>query len=76
MNWDHPFHEVKSTNIEKISYDPQGKVLRVKFHHGGEYDYAEVPPKIFEGFKDADSPGAYLKTKVKGSFGFRKVEKE
>jgi lysyl-tRNA synthetase class 2 len=65
---------VKSSNVKAIGYDPNMKVLRVEFVHGpSAYEYSGVPLEVFQGFRDASSPGKYFLAEVKDRFDFRKV---
>jgi len=39
---------VVSDNVALVGYDHTTKVLRVKFHSGGTYDYFDVPAFLYE----------------------------
>lgn len=66
---------VKSSNVDSVGYDPEGKYLEVKFKNGGLYRYSNVPKAIAEGLMKADSVGRYFAAHVKGSFSVKKIEK-
>lgn len=64
---------VDSSNIQAIGYDAESSTLQVEFKNGGTYQYFDVPEKIFEGLRDADSVGGYLAANIKGVFRYSKV---
>lgn len=69
--------EVDSSQIESRGYDATTKTLRVKFRRTPEpYDYFDVPAEKWAEFLEADSPGRFLATEIKGTFDFKKLEKE
>jgi hypothetical protein len=59
-----------SSNISRFSYDKDAQVLTVEFHKGRVYDYFDVPKRIFEGMKSADSRGKYLHSEIKGKYRY------
>ena len=67
---------VVSSNLESVGYDPETRVLQVKFKGGpGSYRYFDVPQEIHEGLMTATSKGQFLNAKVKG-FRYEKVKPE
>lgn len=64
---------VTSSNIEAIGYDVESETLQVEFKNGSTYQYFDVPERVFEQLRDADSVGAYLSSNVKGVFRFSRV---
>jgi hypothetical protein len=65
--------KVESTSIESVGYDRELSVLEVEFAHGGVYRYRQVPPSVHRGFLDAESPGQYFNTVVRGRFPEQKL---
>lgn len=59
-----------SSQIAEYGYDPETKVLAVRFVMGGFYHYRNVPPDVFTEMKAAQSVGRFLHTNVKGRFPF------
>ena len=53
------FIPVKSSAISEIGYDKELKTLSVRFLHGGQYDYPNVPEEEFKRFVGAPSIGRY-----------------
>lgn len=41
-------HPVVSDNVDAVGYDANSRVLRVRFHSGGTYDYADVDDALFQ----------------------------
>lgn len=64
---------VISSNVESIGYDEGTRKLRVKFTRGVVYEYSDVPPEIWEGWRGV-SVGKYLHKKVIGTYACEKVE--
>lgn len=64
---------VRSTNIESVAYDPEAKVLQVRFLHGGLYQYAGVPALLADQLRASASPGGFFAARIKNSFQVSKV---
>ncbi len=69
MNMTH----VESSNVEAVGYDPDSSTLQVEFKNGGTYQYFDVPERVFEALRDADSVGGYLAANIKGVYRYSKV---
>ncbi len=63
---------VTSSSIASIGYDPTEKVLEVEFHHGGVFQYFDVPGEEYEAFRAADSIGRYF-TQHLGKYAFQRM---
>jgi len=72
MNW----LPVKSSNIEAVAYDPEKKILSVRFIKSGIYHYFDVPQNIFDELRDAESVGKYFAEWIKGVFEAEKEVKK
>lgn len=57
-----------SSNIKKVGYHPEKRVLRIEFSSGQTYEYADVPPEIPQGLLVSESPGSYFSTHVRPHF--------
>jgi len=57
-----------SSNLSACRYDADGRVLQIRFRSGRTYDYKDVPEDLAEGLKQADSPGQYFNSNIKGVF--------
>jgi len=61
---------VDSSNIASVGHSSFTKTLEVQFHSGSVYQYFQVPTKVYQEFKSADSLGKYLSKNIKGKFPF------
>jgi predicted nuclease of predicted toxin-antitoxin system len=65
---------VESSAISSIEYDPKSKVLDIEFRASGEtYRYFDVPPDEYQGLLAAASKGAYLNSRIKPIYRFRRI---
>ena len=64
--------EVKSSNIEALSYDLMAQVMVVRFRNGTEYEYFDVTSATAAAVIYADSIGKAYNALLKSSGG-RKV---
>jgi hypothetical protein len=65
----------ESGNIDRIGYDKKLKLVLVEFSYGGKYIYKDVPEKVYEEFKGAESVGKFLSSNIKNVYDFSKVGK-
>lgn len=59
---------LSSTNLSTMRYAPVAQDLQIRFKSGRTYSYGSVPQSIADGLAQADSPGAYFNSNVKGIF--------
>lgn len=64
---------VDSSNIESVGYDEASSTLQIEFKNGTTYQYFDVNEDVFIGLRDAESPGRYLATRIKGTYRYSKV---
>jgi KTSC domain len=64
---------VTSSNIAAIGYDEDSQTLQVEFNNGSNYQYFDVPERVFNELRDAGSVGAYLASNIKGVYRFSRV---
>ena len=73
---DHPkpptMSPVESSNIESVGHD--GAHGWIRFKSGGLYRYENAPAKVWDGFKDAESPGGYFTAAIAGRYQHLKVQ--
>ena len=62
-----------STVVASFHYDIANQALRVIFVSGTVYDYFNVPAKVYEAMKAADSKGTFLNEQIKGFYHFKKA---
>jgi hypothetical protein len=60
------WHEVESTSIRAIGYDPERYEAWVEFlSRPGPYVYLGVPPEVYTELEEADSAGGYVNSVIK-----------
>lgn len=64
---------VNSSNLSSVGYDSTSKTLEVEFHHGGIYQYFNVPESVYRALLNADSAGGYLARNVKGTYQYSRI---
>lgn len=64
---------VDSSNVAAVGFDEDSQTLQVEFKNGATYQYFDVPEIIFEGLRDAGSPGQFLNQQVKGTYRYSRV---
>lgn len=65
---------VTSSNLKSVGYDASSQTLEIEFHHGGIYEYYNVPSGIYEGLMNASSHGTYFDANIKkGGYIYNKV---
>jgi hypothetical protein len=65
--------QFKSSRITNANYDPEGLELVLYYTKGGAYQYREVPPEVWEGLIEAESPGKFINNEIRGKFDYRKL---
>jgi KTSC domain len=66
-------HDMPSSVIKAMDYDPALRVLRITYVSGKIYDYLGVPSKVMEEMKRASSKGIFLNRRIKGHYPFNYV---
>lgn len=57
-----------SSNIDAAGYDEESKIMIVQYQNGRQYQWRNIPPEVYQTFRNADSPGKYLHT-IESRFG-------
>lgn len=71
-----PMTEVHSTMIKRVGYDDKISTLRIQFHNGDQWDYADVPPITAKQLFTASSIGVFFGRNIKPKFTGTKVTGE
>jgi hypothetical protein len=58
------WYDADSSMISAYGYDESEGVLEVAFHRTGVYRYYDVPLHVFEGLRDAESKGRYMRAHI------------
>ena len=64
---------IKSTSVNKATYDALKENLRVSFVNGSIYEYQGVPSTTFTKFRLAKSQGKFLNESIVKSYKYKKV---
>ncbi len=67
-----------SSTVQSGSYNSESKVLTITFKGAitgktKDYEYANVPPEVWEGMKAAESVGRYLVSNVKDIYSYKAI---
>lgn len=57
-----------SSQIDKISYSPETKIMIVKFKTGGLYLYDDVPVSKVTAMRESESKGSYFSKNIKNLY--------
>lgn len=64
-------HHVESSAIDAVAYDDEHRELYVRYHGGGCYTYADVPPDTWDALLAAESKGAFVNRTIKPRYEAR-----
>lgn len=64
---------VESSMIHAIGYDKEKRVLEIVFNSGRTYQYADVPPEVYESLLNADSKGQYFRANILDLYEYRQL---
>lgn len=73
MYSDRIMEKVSSSNIDSVGYDPDNRIVYVKFLNGSIYAYKDVPRHDFDALRDAPSVGSYLHRGFKNVYPYEKI---
>jgi lysyl-tRNA synthetase class 2 len=62
-----------SSAIDLATYDDNQLLMTIRFESGHVYEYAMVPPSIFEEYKQAASKGRYFQAEIRDFFPFARI---
>lgn len=71
--WNMNRETVESSNLKSVGYDPNTKILEIEFHHGGVYQYFDVPANVHSGLMSAPSKGSYHYQHIKNVYQYQKI---
>ena len=64
---------VSSSNISSVGYEDESHTLEIEFHHGGTYQYYEVPKHVYEELISASSVGQYFAQNIKNIYRYSRI---
>jgi len=59
---------LRSTAIAAAGYDPDTRIMEIEFVSGRTYTHPGVPQKVYEDLVNADSPGRFYASNIKGVY--------
>jgi lysyl-tRNA synthetase class 2 len=65
MDW----KPLDSSNLQAYRYDPETRLLQIRFMSGKSYNYNDVPQDVADGLGTASSPGQYFNSSIKNTYG-------
>jgi hypothetical protein len=60
--------QLDSGVLHSATYDEDSETLDILFRNGRVYILNRVPKNVFEGLRDAPSPGSYFNSELKGKY--------
>ncbi len=60
---------LRSSAIASAGYDEETRQLEIEFTSGRSYTFDNVPKDVFDGLVNADSPGRFFASNIKGVYG-------
>jgi lysyl-tRNA synthetase class 2 len=64
---------VESTTMKSVGYEGKRKILEIEFESGAVYQYLEVPKRVYEALRRADSKGQYFNDEIRDDYAFVRV---
>jgi hypothetical protein len=61
---------IGSRALSEAGYDATTHTLRVRFRHGGVYDYLDVPEHVYDGLRRSAHPWTDWARHVRESYGY------
>jgi hypothetical protein len=61
-------YPINSNMVEAIGYDPDYYILQVVYTGGKTFEYADVPPEVWEELYNAESVGNYLMNNIMDNY--------
>lgn len=66
-------YPVNSSDLAAVGYDDESSTMEVEFHDGSVYQYFDVPRDVYDRLLQAESPGSFLHTQVRGVYRYARV---
>lgn len=59
--------------MKLVGYENKSKILEIEFQSGVVYQYLDVPKKVHEGLRRAESKGKYFNGEIRDEYEFVRV---
>jgi hypothetical protein len=67
--------ELDSTALAWVCYLSEQRVLQVGLHTGRDYDYLDVPARVYQELLAAESKGRYYNLHIRNEFPCRQIRR-
>ena len=64
----------RSKALASAGYDAATRTLRVRFRHGGLYDYLDVPAEVFAALASSPHPWTEWHEHITSTYAYRRLE--
>jgi hypothetical protein len=76
--WRRPMKMIplESVDIVAVGYDTSGRILEVELKSGASFEYYDVPPEVYDGLINAQTPYHFFKKRIyKGPYEWKQLKK-
>jgi c-di-GMP-binding flagellar brake protein YcgR len=67
------YNVIKSSNIKESTYNISTSTMTVTFNNGLQYEYKDVPHKVYAQFRLAESQGKFFTTEISKKYEYKKM---
>jgi hypothetical protein len=67
------YNIIKSSNIKESTYNVSTQIMTVTFNNGLQYEYKNVPHKVYTQFRLSESQGKFFTNEISKNYEFRKL---
>lgn len=67
------YNIIKSSNIKESVYNMSNSTMTVTFNNGQQYEYKDVPHKVYAQFRLAESQGKFFTTEISKKYEYKKL---
>jgi KTSC domain-containing protein len=62
---------VQSSSLHSVGYE--NRVLEIRFHSGGTYQYFDVPAQVHQAFMAAPSKGRFFSERIRDAYRYARL---
>jgi hypothetical protein len=67
------YNIIKSTNIKESTYNVSTSTMTVTFNNGLQYEYKDVPHKVYAQFRLSESQGKFFTSEISKKYEYKKL---
>lgn len=67
------YNIIKSSNIKESTYNVSTGVMTVMFNNGQQYEYKDVPHKVYAQFRLSESQGKFFTSEISKKYEYKKL---